>query len=129
MFLRVWSKADTYRQDRASVVTWMIRIARNRAIDTLRCRPRDLSRPWDLAPAEGVNPAEAFELAEDQQEVARALETLNPDQRRALWLAYQQGLTHNQIAEGLGEPLGTVKSRIRDSLLKLKDVLSRRRGR
>ena len=130
VFLRIWEKADTYRADKAKVVTWIARIARNRAIDVYRQRrSRDdrASAGWEelkqAATAPAPHPGERLETARLQERVREAVATLPPDQKTALALAFFQGLTHKEIAEQLGEPLGTVKTRIRAAMQKLRSIL------
>jgi RNA polymerase sigma-70 factor, ECF subfamily len=130
VFLRIWEKAASYNADKARVVTWIMRIARNQSIDALRRRSSrgggrqdsldDFSR---LADPAAPDPGETAALASRRQEVRAALRELPADQRTALSLAFFQGLTHQQIAEKLGQPLGTVKTRIRDAMRKLRLVL------
>jgi RNA polymerase sigma-70 factor (ECF subfamily) len=129
VFVKVWEKASTYRRDKASVLTWLLTMARNRAIDALRRRsPARVPRAWDLEVGQEPDPSEGFDLSEERKEVRRALAALGPDQRKALQLAFYQGKTHREIAAELKEPLGTVKTRIRDALLKLRNALSERKG-
>ncbi|MGA2479916.1 MAG: sigma-70 family RNA polymerase sigma factor [Spirochaetia bacterium] len=132
VFLRVWEKAASYTAEKARVITWIMRIARNQSIDALRRRSSrggarqdsldDFSR---LADPGSPDPGESAALAFRREEVRAALRDLPADQRTALSLAFFQGLTHQQIAEKLGEPLGTVKTRIRDSMRKLRLVLEK----
>ena len=127
VFQRVWEKAATYRSEKARVITWLMRITRNRSIDVLR---RGTSRgsheqgTWDdlagMPDPAAADPGESAEYASRQAQVRVALGALPEDQRTALALAFFQGLTHQQIAERLGEPLGTVKTRIRDAMRKLR---------
>ena len=127
VFVKVWEKAATYRAEKASVVTWLWAMARNRSIDVLRSHTRTGSpRPWDLESRQDLEPSLELDQSEDQRKVKQALETLGPDQRKALLLAFYQGKTHREIADHLKEPLGTIKTRIRDALLKLRDQLSER---
>jgi RNA polymerase sigma-70 factor, ECF subfamily len=131
VFMRVWKKSGSYRPDRGKVVTWLARIARNRAIDMLRS-PR--SRPFGstvedrpAAPDEqAVDPGERLLRSFREEEVRAAVAALPPDQRRALSLAFFKGMTHREIALSLGEPLGTVKTRIRDAMVKLRGSLGKR---
>jgi RNA polymerase sigma-70 factor (ECF subfamily) len=140
VFMRVWEKSGTYRPDRGKVVTWIARIARNRAIDVLRSqRSRGLDLPQPGAePHEAANPESAAASPDPgdrlwqsfrEQEVREAVAVLPQDQRHALSLAFFKGLTHREIAETLGEPLGTVKTRIRDAMVKLRSSLGTREGR
>jgi RNA polymerase sigma-70 factor (ECF subfamily) len=127
VFQRVWEKAASYRADKARVSTWLMRIARNRAIDVSRQRGSAGNRAtaaWD--DFESTADPSSSDLADDiarghcRDEVRTALAILPEAQRRTLALAFFQGLTHQRIAELLGEPLGTVKARIRDAMRKLR---------
>jgi RNA polymerase sigma-70 factor (ECF subfamily) len=138
VFVRVWEGAASYRPEVAKVSSWIISITRHRAIDELRrrgARPEKNSTPLpeensiefsaDSLQIDGPEGIVESELQSDA--IRRAVETLPPDQRRVLGLAYFRGLSHSQIAEQLGEPLGTIKSRIRIAMQKLRDVLLERR--
>ncbi len=134
VFLRAWEKADSYRQEKARVVTWLARIARNRAIDVLRqggARSAKLVEGGDsldlLADPAAPDPGESAQIAWQRRTVRAAVAGLPPEQRLALSLAFLGGLTHREIAERLGEPLGTVKTRIRDALRRLRDTLGEER--
>jgi RNA polymerase sigma-70 factor (ECF subfamily) len=130
VFLRAWEKAGTYRREKAQVRTWLARIARNRAIDMLRRRGSHEARALDAweemksATLEcRADPAPPLEIEDLRARISRAILSLPPEQRSALSLAFFQGQTHRQIAAVTGEPLGTVKSRIRSAMLKLREVL------
>ena len=131
VFYRVWENAATYRADQAKLTTWMTSITRNRAIDILRkrrVRPERDSLDWedaglDGSPTQSENPEELTDLALQQQRVRLAISALPVDQRQVLSLAYFQGLSHSQIAEKLDQPLGTVKTRIRLAMQRLREVL------
>jgi RNA polymerase sigma-70 factor (ECF subfamily) len=131
VFLRIWEKAETYRADKAKVVTWIARIARNRAIDVYRQRKsRDdrASAGWEelkqaAATAQEQHPGDRMDMARLQGRVREAVASLPPDQKTALALAFFQGRTHKEIADELGEPLGTVKTRIRAAMQKLRSIL------
>ncbi len=131
VFLRVWQRAGQYRSDRGKVSTWLTGITRHRAIDQLR---RDSVRPapsrttaWAEAPpeAEGTSdgPEHSVTAAMEREHVRRALATLPEDQKQVLALAYFQGLSQSQIAAVLELPLGTVKTRIRLAMQKLRQTL------
>ena len=131
VFLRVWDRAVTYQPEQGKVVTWLARITRNRAIDLIRfrrLRPEGSSVSWEELtsnpPIDGHNVEQAIELAQQQQRVRQAIAQLPPEQREALALAYFQGLSHQEIADRLGQPLGTVKTRVRLAMQKLKHELS-----
>lgn len=131
VFTRIWEKAGTYRSEQARVSTWLASITRYRSIDMLRrrgSRPEQHSVGWAELPPDvmpNVNgPEEAAELALQRQRVRTAVAELPPDQKQVLTLAYFQGYTHREIAEALGQPLGTVKTRIRLAMHKLRDTLA-----
>jgi RNA polymerase sigma-70 factor, ECF subfamily len=123
-FTHLWTRARDYSPQRGSPGTWVVMLARSRAIDLLRSRRHKaraaLRREEDAALAEP--PPSPFELtrwARAWFRVSTGLSTLPPEQRHALDLAFQQGLTHREIAARTGEPLGTVKTRIRRGLERL----------
>jgi RNA polymerase sigma-70 factor, ECF subfamily len=130
VFLRLWQKAATYRVEKALVTTWMTAITRHLAIDELRrrkARPETQSTDWPepelRAPARDREIEESLELSQQRQRVRAAVAQLPTDQRQALALAYFRGLSHPQIAEVLGQPLGTIKTRIRLAMQKLRLLL------
>lgn len=130
VFRRIWEKASSYRQDRASVRTWITSMARNRAIDMLRregVRPEHNSISWAellVEPHSGGRSPEAVVSHEMQmQTVHRALADLPKEQQDVLAMAYFQGYSHSQIANQLGMPIGTVKTRIRLGMRKLRQTL------
>ena len=129
VFTRVWQKAHTYRPERAQVSTWLTSMSRYRAIDELRregVRPEKDSVAWaevNREPQSGHNPESAASLHLQQQRVRRAINQLPESQRKALALAYFGGQTHREIADTLQEPLGTVKTRIRSAMKKLRFLL------
>jgi len=130
VFVRVWENARTYRSDQGRVVNWLTSIARNRAIDVFRrsrVRRENLHISWDVA--EDLNPpapqnveADA-DLVQRQRQVRWAVTQLPEEQKQALGLAFFQGLSHLEVADALGEPLGTVKTRIRLGMQKLRSLL------
>ena len=130
VFTRIWEKAATYQPDQAKVSTWLTRITRNRAIDVLRkhsSRPERHSVSWanvtDEAMPNHHNPEDITELAVQQARVRAAMAQLPEEQQQALALAYFKGYSHRQIAEILDQPLGTVKTRIRLAVQKLRQIL------
>ena len=134
VFLALWEKAGTFEADRGSAFGWAVTLTRNRAIDRLRTRRRRstlLSESFveDLPGGQSaIDPDSADDLMFKEKSVAvrAALASLPPDQLRAVELAYFSGLTQQEIASRLSEPLGTVKARIRRGLIKLRDTLTRR---
>ena len=130
VFIRVWEKASTYRVEQGRVATWLTSIARNRAIDILRhkmVRPESRSIAWEeftfFDPADEQDVEGEIELSQLQQRMRRAVRQLPDEQRQALALAYFKGLSHQEIAATLDEPLGTVKTRIRLGMQKLRQML------
>lgn len=130
-FWRVWDKAQTFADDRGSFRAWVFSIARRQAIDTIRrqkVRPqpvRDGAEELKLAtrPSPGPNVDEAAWIAIESKRVRAAMERLSPEQGRVLELAYFEGLTRQEIAGVTGEPLGTVHTRARLGLQKLRTLL------
>ena len=128
VFLQLWRNAAQYDESRGPFVPWLLTLARNRALDTLRLKSERQRRREDqteeLPPVISM-PEFEKELDEKRRgERVRALMvSLNPQQRKAIELAYFEGLSHSEIAEKLKEPLGTVKSWIRYGLLRLKEEL------
>lgn len=118
VFLQAWRQAGRYDPARGSVTSWLAVIARSRALDRLRRRAARREAPEAAIPVEVEVPRTAEAIA-----VRDALQALPPSQRRALELAYYEGLTQVEIAERTGEPLGTVKTRMRTALLRLREAL------
>jgi RNA polymerase sigma-70 factor (ECF subfamily) len=129
-FTQIWKKASTFDGTRSSAFTWAVMIMRNKAIDHIRARQRQ-TRLIESATQEfsaGIDGAEDGEVFNNEQRgiVRDALAKIPEEQRQAIDLAFFSGLTQQQISEKLGEPLGTVKARIRRGLLKLRDLLGGR---
>lgn len=125
VFLHVWRNPSHYAPDRGSLLTWVLILARSRAIDRLRSlRRRGRDRQVDLSECQ-IPSAEDLErtagLRQEGRAVYRVLSELPPDQRQALELAYFGGYTQTEIATLTGAPLGTVKTRLRQGLMKLRD--------
>ncbi|MCI0549618.1 MAG: sigma-70 family RNA polymerase sigma factor [Anaerolineae bacterium] len=129
VFVQVWKHAGTYQPDRAKVSTWLIAITRHHAIDILRwqkSRPDTNSLNLDgmsLQDGPAHSPEENMELTMQREQVREALSQLPEEQREALVLAYFKGYTQSQISEELGQPLGTIKTRIRLAMQKLRKLL------
>lgn len=130
VFLRIWQKADTYLSGQSKVSTWIASITRHRAIDVIRrrkARPEGYLDPWatmeKLDFPEDMDVEEEVETAQQRQRVRQAIAQLPEEQRQALAYAYFQGYTHREIAELLNQPLGTVKTRIRMAMQKLRQYL------
>jgi RNA polymerase sigma-70 factor, ECF subfamily len=130
VFAQVWTQAGRYDTTRGAVAAWMLTMTRSRAIDRLRSRNSRPETPSETRIVEDVPDTTArqdLELlsAEQVESLQRALNELPIAQRMALELAYYEGLTHAEIADRLSEPLGTVKTRIRQAVIKLRESLAR----
>jgi len=127
-FHSVWRQARTYRHDRGSVRTWLLAIGRNAAIDWRRTKGRRIERETVIEEAAELvieSRVEDRVIAGLQAERVRAaVETLPPEQRTAVSLSFWGGLSQSEIAERTGTPLGTVKSRVRLGMAKLRDRLA-----
>jgi RNA polymerase sigma-70 factor (ECF subfamily) len=128
-FWQAWRQAARYEPARGGVSTWLLTIARSRALDRLRSLRRAREEVVPLTPAaegvstDAVSPATAAELSERASHVTAALQELPREQREALELAYYGGLSQTEIAERTGQPLGTVKTRMRLAMQKLRGRL------
>jgi len=124
VFTRVWQEAGRYDATKGSVATWLLSWIRNGSIDRLRRREalhRATLHSVDRAPA--AHEDAPADLSEDKAKLARAVADLPADQRQVIELAYFEGLSQTQIAQRLGEPLGTVKTRMRLGMSKLRQAL------
>jgi RNA polymerase sigma-70 factor, ECF subfamily len=133
VFTQAWRQASRYDAARAPVAAWLMIITRARALDRLRRkRARIVATEMDESTPHPRDPdqnQEALAITAEQAERLRgALVALPDGQRAAIELAYFQGLSQSDIAERLQQPLGTIKTRIRSGLLKLREVLSGGRG-
>jgi RNA polymerase sigma-70 factor, ECF subfamily len=132
VFLQIWSRAGTYNPEQSSVFSWTVLLTRSRVIDRLRARGRRsrvVVSPEETldAAADASTVESAADTVEKNDEAARVRSVLNnlpSEQREAIELAFFEHLSHHEIAARLGQPLGTVKARIRRGLLKLRQRLS-----
>jgi len=132
-FNQAWLSAHRFDPTRGAVAAWLLSMGRSRALDLLRARGRRgkiMGQSLDNAdtgatqiPDAGNDPARGAEHRERQAAVAAALRELPESQRTAIELAFFEGLSHGEIAERLAQPLGTIKTRIRLGMLKLRDAL------
>lgn len=133
VFLQVWRAPRRFDPSRGALLTWLLVLARSRAIDRLRSlRRRGRDRHVDVAAAalpSGQNVERDAEASQEGAAVRRALADLPAEQRRALELAYFDGYTQTEIAELTGTPLGTVKTRLRQGMMKLRDAFRAYSGR
>jgi RNA polymerase sigma-70 factor (ECF subfamily) len=128
VYTQVWQNAEKFDESRGSVASWLVTLARSRAIDRLRSRAARQTREEPLAPAREFRdvaalPEEAGMLSQERRFVRAALESLSPEQREAIELAYFSGLSHSELAARLNQPLGTIKTRIRLGMMKLRGLL------
>ena len=128
VFSQAWRQAARYDATRGTVAAWLLTLTRSRAIDRLRsrrARPDDVAaEPDPNVPDAGVAADLQIQSAQQIELVRAALEELPPLQRIVLELAYYEGLTHVEIAARLEQPLGTVKTRIRQAMLRLRESLA-----
>ncbi len=125
-FLAVWRKAGTYAEGRGSVKTWLTSIVRNRAIDLVRARresDRDDETTLLALRDQAPSVLEQVTARLDSETLRTFVERLPLEQRRAIAMAYFEGLSHSEIAEATGIPLGTVKSRVRLGMHRLRDLI------
>lgn len=133
VFIQLWNRAGAYQPERGSFFAWAATLTRNRALDRVRMHRRrgEIVRESaaDILPAgdtSDFDSGDALWLREKAGAVRHALADLPNEQRTAIELAFFSGLTQQEIAQRLGDPLGTVKARIRRGLLRLRDILSTR---
>ena len=124
VFVLVWTRAETYNVSLGSPAAWLVRIARNRAIDRLRSNAVRLRAVEEApAPQPEASPESNVTLGERQRAVIAALEALPPEQRLLIEQAYYLGLTQSELSERFNLPLGTVKTRIRTGMQTLRQRL------
>lgn len=124
--LAVWRKAHLYDPSVGSAAAWVFTIARNRRIDLARTAqraPPEIADPGTDSVDEEPLPDAALAAVQLEEKVRAALEHLNPDQKRVVQLSFFENRSHSEIAETLGIPMGTVKSRIRLAFQRLRDLL------
>ena len=133
VFMHLWRNASSYDRQRGNLSTWIVMIARSRSIDKLRSRK---ARHFFDSNSEGVeslseqlsDPSNNLKNLENRLLVRKAFGSLPVEQRIAIEMAYYEGMSQSEIADALREPLGTIKTRIRSGLIKLKQVLGTRIG-
>ncbi|MEU1258048.1 sigma-70 family RNA polymerase sigma factor [Streptomyces chartreusis] len=127
VLVEVWRTAPRYRPDRGSAINWILTLAHRRAIDRVRSVEATAARDHRAAVMDHMpeydEVSEQVEARIEREQVRRCLRTLTELQRQAVTLAYYRGLTYRQVAEALTLPLGTVKTRLRDGLIRLRDCL------
>jgi RNA polymerase sigma-70 factor, ECF subfamily len=124
-FLAAWRTAAAFDPRRGTAATWLMTLVHRRAVDVVRRENRRRADPFEDAPVpSGEATDEQAEVREERRKVQAALQVLTPAEREALELAYYGGLSQSEVAERLGVPLGTVKSRMFSGLARLRDALA-----
>jgi RNA polymerase sigma-70 factor, ECF subfamily len=127
VFLEVWQNAKKYDETKGGVVSWILTMTHRRAIDRVRASQASHDRDLRIGVRDTVlfsdDVAESVEIKVEDEKVRRALARLTDLQRQAIELAYYGGLTHGQIADLLHVPSGTIKTRIRDGMIRLRDEM------
>ena len=127
VLLEVWRQAARFSPERGSALSWVMTIAHRRAVDRVRTEAAASARTarafWQDQPAEYDEVAEQVEVRLEQERVRRCLDTLTDLQRESVDLAYYGGYTYREVGELLGVALGTVKTRLRDGLIRMRDCL------
>ncbi|MFJ4366368.1 sigma-70 family RNA polymerase sigma factor [Streptomyces chartreusis] len=127
VLVEVWRTAPRYRPDRGTPVNWILTLAHRRAVDRVRSVEAAAAREHKAALLDRLpeydHVTEQVEARLEREQVRRCLRTLTDVQKQAVTLAYYRGLTYRQVAETLALPLGTVKTRLRDGLVRLRDCL------
>jgi len=133
VFIQIWDKAKLYDPAKGKPLTWALTLTRNRSIDRIRAIQRrsrlrdDFEKETVVDESAGIREAlSGVDAGEKSQILRDAVGQLSPQQRRVIELAFFRGLTQSEVAEKLGEPLGTVKARARRGLMKLKEILGNR---
>jgi RNA polymerase sigma-70 factor (ECF subfamily) len=123
VFMQIWRNPDGFVATRGSLGGWLAVVARNRSIDTLR-RKRPTEQVDDMALASNYNLADEAERNSLMEKARGVIQLLPIEQRKTLEMAFFDGLTHSEIAEMTGDPLGTVKTRIRSALTSLRKAFT-----
>ena len=132
VFLNIWLKASSYKAERGEIRTWVMSIAHHKIVDVIRSRRRAwaLNDPasyeiLDQIPSPQISTAAEVERSLDREYFVKLISTLPPTQREVIMLAYYEGYSQSEIANKLQQPLGTVKTRVRLAMQKLRAVLER----
>jgi RNA polymerase sigma-70 factor (ECF subfamily) len=127
VLVEVWRTAPRYRQDRGTAINWILTLAHRRAIDRVRSVEAAAARDHRAALLDRTpdydHVTEQVEARLEREQVRRCLRTLTELQRQSVTLAYYRGMTYREVAEALALPLGTVKTRLRDGLIRMRDCL------
>ena len=133
-FWQAWRKASSYEPSKGAVSTWLLTIGRRKALDRIRAKKRHKEDPigqdntFANLPSTALDPSQDMEGSELREHVRAALGQLPAEQREVLELGYFNGMSQTEIADATGQPLGTVKTRMRLAMQKLREPLSMHRG-
>ena len=132
IFLNIWLKASSYKADRGEPRAWIMSVAHHKIVDVIRSRRRNptISDPadyemLDMLPADQTSTEEEVERNLERDRIFEALSHLPPAQREVILLAYFEGFSQSEISQKLDQPLGTIKTRVRLAMQKLRDRLER----
>ncbi|MDT0433200.1 MULTISPECIES: sigma-70 family RNA polymerase sigma factor [Streptomyces] len=127
VWVEVWRTAGRYRPERGSVLNWILTLAHRRTVDRIRSAESAAARDHRAALLDRVpefdEVSEQVHARQEREELRRCLHALTEIQRQSVTLAYYRGLTYREVAEELSAPLGTIKTRLRDGLIRLRDCL------
>ena len=130
IFLNIWLKASSYKTDRGEPWAWIMSVAHHKIVDVIRARRRTLTatdpdgyETLELLPSAQISTEEEVERKIERERILKAVATLPPPQRQVIMMAYFEGYTQSEMAKILKQPLGTVKTRVRLAMQKLRLVL------
>ena len=130
IFLNIWLKASSYKTDRGEPRAWIMSVAHHKIVDVIRARRRTLTatdldgyETLELLPSAQISTEEEVERKIERERILKAVATLPPPQRQVIMMAYFEGYTQSEMAKVLKQPLGTVKTRVRLAMQKLRLVL------
>jgi RNA polymerase sigma-70 factor, ECF subfamily len=128
VYMQAWRNAKDYTDRRGTVGAWLVMLARSRAIDHVRSRAsrtrrEELSHEFTQFRSADPGPDREIEVSQRRHRVVAALDTLPPEQREVIELAFFSGLTHAELAAQLNQPLGTVKTRVRQGMIRIRELL------
>lgn len=131
VFVKIWEKAHSFNEDRGNVYSWIVTLTRNKAIDRIRSKgyktqqkaSQDVDAPEFTLEGDKYDPLETTIFSDRAELVRKALGEIPESQSEVLEIAYYRGMTQSEISDHLEIPLGTVKTRMRQGMIKLKDIL------
>ncbi len=130
IFLNIWLKAGSFKADRGAPKSWIMSVAHHKIIDVIRSRKRSIKSTepaeydmLELLPASGISTEDQVEQNMERERILKALTVLPPAQKEVIMMAYFSGYSQSEMAEILNQPLGTIKTRVRLAMQKLRVVL------